>query len=72
MTISLAFMVVAFLWSGLKPEAYELAWFAFLYHVAMLLWSILLVVWKKQGFLRLPHWIMFGTTSPLAGAALFS
>lgn len=72
MTISLLFMAAAFFVAAVSPHAIELAWFAFAYNVAMMVWSVGLVIWKELGFTQLPHWAMFGTTSIIAGTALLT
>lgn len=70
MSISLIFVVSAFAWAALNPADLVLAWFAFFYNIAFVIWSVGLVLWKKQSFKRIPHVFLFGTTSFLAGMAL--
>lgn len=72
MTISLFFVATAFAWAAYDEAAIELAWFAFLYNAAFLVWSVGLVLWKKQSFLHIPHWVMFGATTILGGLALLA
>ncbi|PCI64225.1 MAG: hypothetical protein COB37_02325 [Kordiimonadales bacterium] len=72
MTACLFFMASAFAIASIYPEAIELAWFAFLYNVSMLILSVVLVIKLKQSFKRIIHWMMFSTTSLLAGFGLLA
>ena len=72
MTVCLFFMASAFAIAAIYPEAIELAWFAFLFNVSMLILSVTLVIKMKQSFKRIIHWIMFSTTAILAGFGLLA
>lgn len=69
-TIVLAGMAAAFFAAALSPPAVELAWAATLLAAAFALWSIGLVIWKKQKPFHLPQWILFLAVAALGGAGL--
>ena len=69
-TIVLASMAAAFLVAALSPPAIELAWAATLLSAAFAIWSIGLVVWKKQKPLHLPQWLLFVVVTALGGMGL--
>lgn len=69
-TIVLASMALAFVLAALSPPAVELAWAATLLSAAFALWSIGLVVWKKQKPLHLPQWLLFVAVTALGGVGL--
>ena len=69
-TIILAGMAAAFIIAALLPQAIELAWATTLLSAAFAIWSIGLVVWKKQKPLHMPQWLLFVVVTALGGVGL--
>jgi len=69
-TIVLVAMACSFGWASLYSDGIELAWLAFLLSTSFMLWSLVLVVWKKQRFFELPQWTLFACISAIGGWGL--
>lgn len=65
-TLVLAVQAVAFLWAAVDTAAYAAAVMAAGLAVLFMVWSLLLILWKKQRFLQLPQWILFLAISAAA------
>lgn len=69
-TIVLFGMGVCFALPLAFPGTIELAMYALVQAVSFMLWSLILILWKKQPFLRLPQWILFLVISILGTLAV--
>lgn len=58
-TIVLAAMPVGFLMGAVRPESRDLAALMTVFAGAFMLWSLGLVVWKRQKPFHLPQWALF-------------
>lgn len=58
-TITIAFMVIAFILPALSIASFDLVWAASILALLFSLWSIGLTLWKKQAIKTLPQWILF-------------
>jgi len=65
-TLVLAVQAAAFLWAAVDTAGYAAAVMAAGLAILFMLWSLVLIVWKKQRFLHLPQWILFLVISAAA------
>lgn len=69
-TITLAAMTVAFVYAGLAPDEMALATMWTIIAAAFALWSVALVIWKRQRALDLPQWTLFAVIAGLGALGL--
>jgi len=58
-TMVLAAMAAGYLIAAFRPAAVELAWASTIFAATFAIWSIALVVWKRQKPFDLPQWLLF-------------
>jgi len=66
-SILLAAMAVCFGYAALYPSGVELAVLMTVLSALLAVWSLVLILWKRQSFLAMPQWIFF---SVIAGIAI--
>ncbi len=71
-SIILAAMSFAFIYGALTPGEIALAVMWTAIAAAFALWSVALVIWKRQRPLDLPQWTLFATIAGLGAAGLVS
>ena len=69
-TITLCAMSFAFLYAALTPDETALAAMWTAIAAAFALWSVALIVWKRQKALDLPQWTLFAVIASLGAAGL--
>ncbi len=69
-TIVLFMMGAGWLWFLMSPAAIEVAILATLFSIAFMLWSLILVIWKKLKFFQMPQWLLFAISTLLSLFAL--
>jgi hypothetical protein len=58
-TIIILYMTISFTLSASDLASTDLAWGSSILAILFAAWSFFLCLWKKQGLLKLPQWIMF-------------
>jgi len=58
-TIVIAAMAICFFLAARRPESFQLGVLATVLSFAFGIWSVALVIGKKQGFFTLPQWALF-------------
>lgn len=71
-TIVLAGMAVGYFVAAYSAEAVELAWAATLLAAAFAIWSLVLVIWKRQKLFHLPQWLLFVGVTALGAIGLMT
>lgn len=69
-TIVLLAMTAAFAYGAVAPTGKDVAVFALGLSIAFSIWSLVLVVWKRQRLLQLPQWLLFLVISVVAAAGI--
>ena len=65
-TFTIGAMAVGFVWSSIDPSQTGLAWMWTVMATLFTIWSIALILWKRQKFWRMPQWTLFAVISALA------
>lgn len=71
-SITLVAMAVAFVWASIDPAQTGLAWMWTVIAALFAMWSIVLVIWKRQNPWHMPQWLLFITITGLAGMGLWA
>jgi hypothetical protein len=58
-TIIILYMTISFALSASNLASTDLAWGSIILATLFAAWSFFLCLWKNQGLLKLPQWIMF-------------
>ena len=58
-TMIILYMTISFTLSASNLASTDLAWGSLILAALFAVWSFILCLWKKQGLLELPQWIMF-------------
>ena len=69
-TITLCAMTVAFCYAALIPREVALAVMWTAIAAAFALWSLMLIIWKRQKAFDLPQWTLFAAIAGLGAAGL--
>ena len=65
-TLTIGAMGIGFIWASVDPTQSGLAWMWTIMAVLFTLWSVILVIWKKQKPFHMPQWTLFAVVSVLA------
>lgn len=65
-TLTIAAMGIGLIWASIDPTQTGLAWMWTIMAVLFTLWSIALVIWKKQKPFQMPQWTLFAAVAILA------
>ena len=65
-TLTIAAMGIGLIWAAIDPTQTGLAWMWTVMAVLFTLWSVILVIWKKQKPFHMPQWTLFAVVSVLA------
>lgn len=71
-TMVLAAMAAGFGQAAVEPGARDVAVLLTLLAAGFTLWSLALVTWKRQPFLRMPQWALLGPVAVAGGLGLLA